>query len=265
MILLSLGVILFCAGGLWVSRQRYRASREVYNEAASQYTRPADSGGQNGVPQGGGDHTAGQTGADDQDSAPDAAPITVDFKSLTSVSDNVIGWIYCEDTVINYPVVYGVDNEYYLDRDYRGVYDPSGSIFSDAANLRGFEDYNTILYGHHMQDMSMFASLKYWLDQEYYEKHPVMWLLTPEQNYRVELFSGYATTADSLSYSIFRGTGPEFEAYLRIAANSSAFRSPVELDPYARYVVLSTCAYSSELARTVLHGKLVPVDAAPVS
>lgn len=263
MIILSLGAILFCGSGLWASRQRYRASRDVYNDAASQFIKPADSGNHDVKPQSGGDSTSGQAAEDVPDSAPDTAPITVDFKSLTYVSDNVIGWIYCEDTAINYPVVYGVDNEYYLERDYRGSYNPGGSIFSDAANIKGIVDSNVILYGHHMQDMSMFATLKYWQDQEYYEKHPVMWLLTPEQDYRMELFSAYPTTADSDTYAIFRTPGPELDRYLRSAVQNSTIRTSVELDPNAKYVLLSTCAYSSELARSVLHGKLVPVDAAP--
>lgn len=265
MIILALGVVLFCGSRLWAARQGYQASRDVYEEAASQFTTPAFSSGSENAPQAGGDHSAAHQEADEQACEPIEAPITVDFKGLASVSDNVIGWIYCEDTVINYPVVCGVDNEYYLERDYRGNYDPGGSIFSDAANIKGFVDSNVILYGHHMQDMSMFATLKYWQDQDYYEKHPVMWLLTPEQDYRVELFSAYPTSAISDTYSIFRSPGPELERYLRFAVNNSTIRTSVELDPYAKYVVLSTCAYRDEIARTVLHGKLVPADAAPIS
>lgn len=128
-------------------------------------------------------------------------------------------------------------------------------IDSDA-----FSDSNVILYGHHMQDMSMFATLKYWMKQDYYEEHPVMWLLTPEQNYRIEIFAAYETQADSETYTIFRGASPQFEEYLRTAAEKSSIRTDVELDPEAHYVLLSTCAYSNELARTVVHGKLIPVE-----
>ena len=265
MIILALGVVIFCGSRLLAARQGYQASRDVYEDAASQFTKPAVSGGRENVPQAGGDHSYTYSEANERDSELDQPPITVDFKSLASVSDNVIGWIYCEDTVINYPIVCGVDNEYYLERDYRGNFDPGGSIFSDAANIKGFVDSNIILYGHHMPDMSMFATLKYWQDQDYYNKHPVMWILTPEQNYRMELFSAYPTSAISDTYSIFRSPGPELEQYLQFVVNNSTIRTSVELDPYAKYVVLSTCAYRDEIARTVLHGKLVPADAAPIS
>ena len=108
----------------------------------------------------------------------------------------------------------------------------------------------------------MFASLKKWFDQAYYEAHPVMWLLTPEQDYRVEIFAGYLTTAESDTYSVFYEPGQALENYLNWAKRWSAFASDVETEPDGHYIVLSTCAYSSDDARTALHGKLVPIDSA---
>ena len=98
------------------------------------------------------------------------------------------------------------------------------------------------------------------LAQEYYEAHPVFWLLTPEQDYMVELFAGYVTSADSETYTIFWEPSDEFRDYLRNALSQSEFHSEVKIDENAQYVVFSTCAYSFYMARTVLHGKLVPVD-----
>lgn len=108
----------------------------------------------------------------------------------------------------------------------------------------------------------MFATLKYWMKQEYLDEHPVMWLLTPEQDYMVELFAAYETQADSETYMIFRGPGPLLEQYLTRAVEKSGVNAPVDLDHEAQYLLLSTCAYSNALARTVVHGKLVPVDSA---
>ena len=84
----------------------------------------------------------------------------------------------------------------------------------EAANRPGFADANTILYGHHMKDGAMFASLEKWADQEFYEEHPVMWLFTPKQDYKVILFSGYTTSANSEAYTIFSDSGKELEEYL---------------------------------------------------
>ena len=269
-VILVLGVFLFSSVRLLAYFTRYRLSGNAREEAVTEFTRkssvamrtgeadsPVAQAGQRGntdAPDGGADNNA--------DGRPVYAPIEVDFTRLRQVSADAVGWIYCEGTVINYPVVYGRDNEYYLERDYRGSYDPNGAIFTDMRNEKGFTDHNVILYGHHMQDGSMFASLKNWFTPSYYEAHPVMWLLTPEQDYRVEIFAAYPTTAGSDTYSVFQEPGQQLENYLNWVMKWTVIQPEVETGPDGHYIVLSTCAYSWEDARTVLHGKLIPVDSA---
>lgn len=259
LIVVLLGVFVFSTWKLLSIRQRYKTSQAVYNDAVAQFTKPAARPAEAGTAAA---DTPGEPAEESAAPETEYAPIEVNFEFLTEINGDVIGWIYCEDTVINYPVVHAPDNEHYLERDYRNNPDPCGTIFMDMSNTRGFNDSNVILYGHHMQDMTMFATLKYWLEQDYYDAHPVMWLLTPEQDYRIELFSGYVTSAISDTYTIFYGPRPEFDDYLQTALSQSEFRADVELDGESHYVVLSTCTYSFELARTVLHGKLVPVNSA---
>ena len=264
-IILVLLMLVFVVTTGWIAavRLRYRASREKYGSAAEQYTASSEEGrvtASQGAASSAEPDAAASADAETFAAEADIAPIHVDFEQLGKVNGDVIGWIFCPDTAINYPVVHATDNEYYLDRDYRREYDPNGAIFTDEENSPGFADSNTIIYGHHMADMSMFASLEYWLDQAYYDAHPVMWLLTPEQDYRVDLFSCYSTTEDSDSYTIYYGPGTQFEYYLRRAAADSAFRCSVELEPDAQYVLLSTCAYGYDEGRTVVHGKLVPLN-----
>ena len=260
---LLLLVFLFSAGRLLSIRKGYRDSQKVYNDAVAQFTQPnADGASPSQTPSPVAESAPAEQTEEETEEDLICAPIEVDFSVLTEVNDDIMGWIYCEDTVINYPVVWGRDNDYYLERDYRGNSDPCGTIFSDGGNMKDLTDSNTILYGHHMQDMTMFATLKYWLEQEYYEEHPVMWFLTPEQDYRIDLFAGYVTAADSETYTIFREPSDDFNDYLQNALSQSEFHADVELEEDAQYMVLSTCAYSFYLARTVLHGKLVPVDSA---
>ena len=89
-----------------------------------------------------------------------------------------------------------------------------------------------------------------------------MWILTPEQDYRVELFSAYYISAYDKAYTIFQGPSPEFDEYLQYVKDNSAVKAHVELDGEAKYVMLSTCAYVFSMARSVVHGKMVPVDSA---
>lgn len=186
-------------------------------------------------------------------------PIEVDFAALLAENEDIVGWLYCEDTNINYPVAQGEDNEYYLNHSYNGEPGRAGTIFVDADNDSGFGDSNTILYGHHMKDGSMFAHLSDWAEQEYFEAHSVMWLLTPGQDYKVELLGGYLIPGTSSSYTIFTGACPEFDEYLRKAAAAFDLPTAAEMPGDGRYIMLSTCEYVYKDARYVLHGRLVPV------
>lgn len=254
--LILLAVFLFSVISIAIILYQYKVSDQLYESTASQYTMQGTAGG--------GESTGTQT-SQEEENVPDereTAPVIVDFEGLQAVCGDVAGWIYCEDTPINYPVVLGEDNDYYLRRNFDGTASASGSIFIEAANRPGFVDSNTIIYGHHMKNGSMFAVLDKWADQEYYEEHPVMWLLTPEQDYKIVLFAGYTTSAYSDTYVIFQGPSGELDAWLEKCKAQSDFEAELELEGDARYVLLSTCAYVFDNARYVLHGKLVPVDSA---
>lgn len=189
----------------------------------------------------------------------DRPPVEIDFDGLLEKYPEAQGWIYCEGTTINYPVMQGEDNDKYLHRAYNGEYSAAGSIFLESANTPGFKDSNNIIYGHHMKDQSMFSALSQWASQEYYEEHPEGWLLTPEANYKIRFFSGYVTPADSETYAVYQGPSRYFDAYLQEVAGKSDFKPDpgLEFGRNDRYVVLSTCDYTYEDARYVLHGKLV--------
>ena len=190
------------------------------------------------------------------------APISVNFRSLKAVNEDVKGWIYCPDTIINYPVLYGATDDTYLRHTYEKEYNIAGSIFIESENDPDLKDYNTIIYGHHMNDGSMFAGLDRWAEQTYYDEHPVIWLLTPKQDYMIVLVSGHTTSAYSDTYRIFDEPGDEFTDYVLDFLGKSDFKTDLLLPLDGHYVVLSTCAYVFDNARYVLHGLLVPVDSA---
>ncbi|MCD8085467.1 MAG: class B sortase [Clostridiales bacterium] len=241
----------------------YRQGEQLYTEAAAQYVQEY---AQEYAPEQAGETGTAETGTAEtcqsSAAAPEAVetpPISVDFDSLQAVNPEVVGWIYCPDTAINYPVLQGTDNEYYLNHLYDGTYNSSGSIFVDCNNSAGFADANIILYGHHMRNGSMFAGLEQFADQSYYEAHPVMWLLTPEKNYKILLLSGYTTSYDSDAYTIIYQPGQTMEDYLTQCLSNSDFTAQVDADGAEKLITLSTCAYSFENARYVLHGVMVEV------
>ena len=259
-----LAVFVFSAGmAAWI-RHQYEESERLYTEASAAFTRPAPVRTPKPAPEAAAEGGSISEAPAEPEEAhiPLYAPIEVDFDALRKVNPDIVGWIWCEDTVIDYPVAQGEDNELYLHHSYDGSYSASGTIFAEAENRRDFADANTILYGHHMKNGSMFASLDRWASQSYYEEHPVMWLLTPTQDYQVVLFSGYTTSAASGTYSVIAEPGPALAQYLEQALAQSDFQAGVTPEPEGKYVLLSTCAYVFNNARYVLHGMLIPLDSA---
>lgn len=181
-------------------------------------------------------------------------PIEVDFAKVGH-EDAVVGWIYCADTPINYLIVQGDNNWLYEEHNLDGVFCYEGELYMDYRNNRRFEDFATIVYGHDMYFGHMFGCLDLYKEQEYFDEHPTMYLLTPEKNYRVDLMYGFITENDSFIYDLSY-TEEWREQVLETAKEGSTFVSGVEGDARDRYVLLSTCTYDFDGARYVLVGRL---------
>lgn len=149
----------------------------------------------------------------------------VDFKALLEINPDLVGWIYIEGTGINYPVVQGADNQYYLKHLFTGEWNSSGCIFLDARNNIDLSDRNSILYGHHMKDGSMFHGLMEYKSQEYYDEHPTALFLTLEANYEVKIFSGYVASVDADAWTVGFSSDSEFEEWLRELKNTPVLQA----------------------------------------
>ena len=114
---------------------------------------------------------------------------SVDFDSLRAINGDVVGWLLQEGTEINFPIVQGEDNEYYLNHLYTGAVNRTGAVFADANNSPYFSDMCTYLYGHNRKNGSMFASIPNYMDHDYYEEHPTLTLITPYEDYIAEVFA----------------------------------------------------------------------------
>lgn len=222
-------------------------SEEAYGKMA-QYVMPAGEAGEPAVP---------EVQAPDVDMPEDAARILdIDFAALREASPDIVGWLYCPDTAVSYPLVQGQDNSYYLSHLADGSENRNGCLFMDCENRRDLSDENTLLYGHHMASGKMFACLVSYAEQEYYEAHPVVYLVTEEKDYRLELFAGYTAAVDSDAYTLRFASKEDFAAWLVRIKEKSDFSSKVQVGEGDHIVTLSTCAYSFENARYVVHGKL---------
>ncbi len=186
-------------------------------------------------------------------------PITVDFDALKAQNPDVVGWVYCENTPINYPVLQSDDNDYYLQRMINQKSNPAGSIFMDYRSSEDMSSLNTIIYGHNMKNDTMFGTLTDYYNQAYYEAHPVFWYITPTADYEIELLLGYVTDDVSEAYTDFT-TAEELTAYLKKAKTKSTFASTSEISDISQIITLSTCSYEHQTARYVVIGKITSIN-----
>ena len=186
----------------------------------------------------------------------EAVPIQVDFEVLCAENPDVVAWLYCPDTPINYPVVQASDNAYYLHRLLDGSKNAAGTLFLDYRNAEDLSDWNSVIYGHNMKNDSMFGTLPDYQSQVYFEAHPKIFLLTPEQNYIIHVVAGFVTPADAALYSAFSPDDAEKTALLSSWLEASHFRAETVPTEEDRFLTLSTCSYEYSDARYVLIGVL---------
>lgn len=179
-------------------------------------------------------------------------PSVMDFDRLAELNPDTVGWLSFSDGVIDYPIVQGDNNKFYLTHLFNREYGKAGTIFIDVTNAPDFSDQNTLIFGHHMNNGSMFANVEKYQTQEYYEQYPTMELYTPQGDGLVEWFAGYAISAHRLPTNF--ATEEDFLAHVTKAKEKSHFKTEVEIGPGDRIVTLVTCTYGWEDARYILMG-----------
>lgn len=228
-------ITLFFAGGmvreLYIRSQSQTYYQEVSGQAEAVIAEAADEQGQ--IPEG-----------------------ETDWSPIWESVENSVAWIRCSGTNINFPVVQGSDNDYYLTHLPNGTVNKAGSIFMDYLNNSDFTDDNTIIYGHNMRSGDMFAPLGNYKQQTYYEEHPVIELQTPQGGYEIQLFAGYIMEDAKEELTINFESSREFTQYLAQIRERSTFDADVAIAWGDRLVTLCTCTYELDNSRYILVGKL---------
>lgn len=184
----------------------------------------------------------------------------VDFKGLKALNRDVIGWIYVPDTEINYPIVHTTDNDYYLDHMVDRTENSSGAIFLDARNPGDLSDLHNIIYGHHMKNGSMFAALKGYKKQEFFDEHKEGYLITEAGVYKIDFFTGHVANVEEDAWQLDFADSTEFDNWIKSLQDISAFKSDLTPEYGDKIFTLSTCSYEFDDARFVLSGKLTKIE-----
>ena len=110
----------------------------------------------------------------------------IDFDALAQTNPEVVGWIYAPGTNINYPVVQTNNNSKYLNTLFDGTANASGAIFLDSNDTApGMVDQQTTIYGHHMNDGSMFNVISDTTDQVTFDSIEYAYYITRDATYKL--------------------------------------------------------------------------------
>ena len=193
--------------------------------------------------------------------------LQVDWDGLRAINPDIVAWIYVPDTPINYPVVKGHDNEEYLHKAFDGSTGwlaSAGTIFLDASNSANLTDQNSALYGHHMNDGSMFASLAGFEDQSTFDSHRDIYVLTPQGNYRLKTFALVKTTGTDAIVQTSFSSDASYQAYVQDKLNRSVVSQKgdkLTATDIKQSMLFSTCEYSQNDGRAVLFAAVVETTA----
>ena len=193
-------------------------------------------------------------------------PFDVDWVALKEINEDIIGWVYFTGLPqISYPILQADNNEYYVHRTYDLSSDTSkaGCIFMDYRMADDFSSPYSIIYGHNVRDGSMLSDLVLLKDQNLYDDEPYFWILTPDGNYRYQIFSIFQChrSADVFQRS-FDGWGENFSKWQSELKLRNSMQGDVKLKEHGHVIVFSTCVPNS-FDRTIVCGTYIDGDPVP--
>lgn len=183
----------------------------------------------------------------------------IKLANLKAQYPDLYGWIVLPGTNINYPIMQSTDNEYYLTHSYANTYLSAGSIFADFRCEKNVTDnYNLILYGHHMANRTMFAAIDKYLVESFFRNNNKIYIYTLDGMYTYEVFSVYATNKYYPYIRTYFSTPSQFVSFANeIKGNSVYSYEGLTFDGDDRILTLSTCTNRTGDGRLAVHAVLV--------
>lgn len=184
-------------------------------------------------------------------------------KQLQEQNADIVGWLEIENTNINYPVLQGTDNSYYMTHNYKKEKSKNGSIFLNADYNWNIPSNNLLIYGHNLGNGMMFQELLKYEKESFYQEHPVIRFTTAEEDAEYEIISAFKSRVYYKSeknvfryyYFINSESEEEYNQFVKNAKNVSLY----PIDETANYgdqlITLSTCSYYVEDGRFAVVGR----------
>lgn len=189
---------------------------------------------------------------DGQDQSKDGDYVnSANEEELKSINSDYKMWIQIENTNINYPVVQGSDNDYYLKHNFRKESNISGTVFVESANDID-NDKNIILYGHNMRNGTMFNNITNYKEESFFNEDNKINIIMNNTLYEYEVFSVYVKNVSEVNLAIGFASEDEFINYAYNEAEESLYKKDVDFSAEDNLITLVTCSYEFTDARTIV-------------
>lgn len=184
-------------------------------------------------------------------------------EELKKENQDIVGWLEIEGTNINFPVVQGTDNEYYMKHTYNKENSKDGSIFLDKNYDWNIPSGNLLLYGHNNKDGTMFQNLLKYKEESFYKEHPIIRFTTINDDCQYEIISAFLSRVyyeDEQNvfryyYFVNAHNETEYNNYVEECKKASLYDTGITAEYGEQLLTLSTCSYHTEDGRFVVVAK----------
>ena len=160
---------------------------------------------------------------------------------LKETYPDIRGRIIVDGTEIDFPIVQGTDNEFYLDHDYDGSYYINGGVFIDHVHNGDFSDQNTVIYGHNVRIGYIFHDLDKFRDKDFAKKHSKIIIDTPIERRIFDVVCAMDVNVDA-DYRFYEYDDDEFEDYLNLIRENNILEGKPLPKKDDKLITLSTCS-----------------------
>ena len=184
----------------------------------------------------------------------------VNFTELLKKNPDTVGWIKVDGTKFNYPIVQAEDNDYYLSHAFNKRSNAGGWVFADYRV--DFEDFgrNTIIYGHNMNNKTMFGSIPNMLYSGYLNNSSNYYIKisTPTSNTVWKVFSVYTIEPEVYYLKTNFRTEP-YDKFLSTIKGRSIYDFGIDVTTDDKILTLSTCD-NTGTKRVAVHAKMINIE-----
>ena len=179
-----------------------------------------------------------------------------DLDALKEESTGVRGWICIPDTKIDYPLMQGDDNRFYLEHTWKGEANAAGSIFLESACSEDLSDFNTIIYGHRMRNTTMFGALSGYRSQDFYEDHPSIYICADGYVRKYDVFAAFEPAVTDCTYWVQYTDDGYKQRVIDFALENTVIQCGIVPDKDSSIITLSTCTGNGHATRWVVQAVL---------